>query len=141
MFRLILSFMFIGVTMSSVYASDCVPPGVEPQKCNADCQLPSCACEDGEPDIPLSERPQVLLHALQRYFQGGFFFRVFCNIKSYTTSKNIFRLYTLHLMMLLLLLRRKNITEVYSMEPTQIQMDVQYVQLILFLLDLTTTHW
>ena len=87
MFRLILSFMFIGVTMSSVYASDCVPPGVEPQKCNADCQLPSCACEDGEPDIPLNERPQVFFHAFQTYF---FFSHVFWNIKSYTTSKNVF---------------------------------------------------
>ena len=139
MCRLFLLFLFIGVTMSFAYAADCVPPGVDPQKCNADCQLPDCACEESEPDIPLNERPQVLFKFIL-FWYFWFYITVLTRILNQTTTK-CFRLYTLPLMMLLLLLRRKNITEVYLTEHTPIQMDAQYVQLILFLLDLTTTHW
>ena len=59
MIRQALTIFIIGV-IYSVLARDCISPGVEPQKCNSDCQLPDCACEESEPDVALAERPQVI---------------------------------------------------------------------------------
>ena len=61
MIRQVLNILIIGVVYN-VLARKCLPPGVEPQKCNSDCQLPDCACEDSEPDIDLEERPQVIIY-------------------------------------------------------------------------------
>ena len=59
MYRKLVIVFIIGM-LHNALANECIPPGVEPERCNSECQLPDCACEESEPDVPLAERPQVI---------------------------------------------------------------------------------
>ena len=62
MVRLVIGFVLFGV-ICSVKSRTCSPDeGITPGPCDENiCLLPDCVCEESEPDVPLAERPQVIM--------------------------------------------------------------------------------
>ena len=62
MARIIICFVLFGL-ICSVQSRTCNPDeGIQPGPCDGStCFLSDCACEESEPDVPLAERPQVIM--------------------------------------------------------------------------------
>ena len=64
MTRLVVIAVLLGLSFS-VHARTCDPnEGTEPLPCDPNvCTPPECACETTEPEVPLADRPQVIMHS------------------------------------------------------------------------------
>ena len=80
MTRLVVIAVLLGLSFS-VDARTCDPnEGTEPLPCDPNvCTPPECACETTEPEVPLADRPQVIMHS--RMFGSIYITRFHTNVE------------------------------------------------------------